>query len=111
MTSAQSSPNSHSEGTQNIDKILNKLEKVSGCKLRVTSGDRTPKENRRVNGAKNSFHLQKDRARDIKPVDPKCIKIKDLGKIACRYTSTITYPKHIHIDNRETKICFKGSYK
>lgn len=93
-----------------IDAMVIKLEKKSGCNLLVTSGYRSPKENKRVGGAKNSYHL-KDQARDIVPVNSKCISVKKLGNLACKYVSTILYKRHVHIDARKNKICIKGTYK
>lgn len=96
---------------KNIDKILIKIEKESGCKLRVTSGYRTKKQNRRVGGAPKSFHLL-DRARDFHSAKrKKGCGIKRLAKIACKYATTIRYKFHVHVDDRKDKKCFRGKYK
>ena len=92
-----------------IDNQVLLLEQITGCKLVVTSGFRSPEKNKAVGGSKNSYHL-KDRARDLIVKDPECISISLLGKIACFGMSTIVYKKHIHIDNREVSICIDGSY-
>jgi len=93
-----------------IDNTVKELESLSGCELVITSGFRTPEHNKRVGGAPNSYHLY-NRARDVVPKDKKCISIKELGKIACKITSSIIYKKHIHLDNRKNPICIKGRYK
>ena len=48
-----------------IVNIKNQLEKKINCKLYVTSADRTPEHNRRVGGAKKSYHLKKGMALDL----------------------------------------------
>lgn len=95
----------------NIEAILRKIEKESGCKLYTTSGFRTKEHNKRVGGAPNSFHLS-DRARDfISITKGKSCSIKQLAKIACKYATTIEYKDHIHIDDRKVKKCWKWRYK
>ena len=89
-----------------IDKSVAKLSEITGCDMIITSGFRSKKDNDRVGGAKHSFHLT-DRARDLVPKDRSCISIKELGKIACGFTSTLIYKKHLHIDNRKKKLCLK----
>lgn len=94
-----------------IDTTLRKIERESGCKLYITSGYRSKKHNKRVGGAKNSYHLS-NRARDFRSaVRKKGCGPKRLGRIACKHTTTIIYRYHVHIDNRKDKICFKGTYK
>lgn len=93
-----------------IDKSVKRLEKITGCKLIITSGFRTKKKNRQVGGAKHSYHLT-DRARDLVPKSLKCISIKKLGEVACKLNlGVLVYKKsniHVHIDNRKTPICLK----
>ena len=96
--------------TAPIDKILQKIEKETGCEMIVTSGYRTKAHNKKVGGSKNSYHLT-DRARDIVPKNKECISIKQLGEIACKMTSTMVYSRHVHIDSRKKKICITGKYK
>ncbi len=93
-----------------IDITLRLIEMETGCKMKVTSGYRTKAHNRRVGGAKKSYHL-KDMARDIIPVRSGCISLKKLAKIACKYTTTISYYNHVHIDSRKQRKCFRGRYK
>lgn len=87
------------------------IQTESKCTLYVTSGNRTKKHNDEVGGTKGSYHLKRDRARDFVSLvkNPRC-SIQNIAKIACKYATTIEYPKHIHIDNRKNKKCFKGSY-
>ena len=87
------------------------MQEVTGCTLLITSGNRTPEYNKKIGGAKFSYHLKKNSARDIIPKDKNCISIKALGKIACEYTSTIVYKRHIHIDNRKKRLCINARYK
>ena len=96
--------------TTPIKTILAEIAKESGCKLIVTSGDRTPEHNRKVGGAKHSFHLQKGRALDFVSKGRNC-SILRVARIACKHTTTIRYSGHIHIDNRTVKRCFKGRYR
>ena len=93
-----------------IDITLRIIEMETGCKMKVTSGHRTKAHNKRVGGAKHSYHL-KDMARDIVPVKRGCISLKKLAKIACKYTTTISYHNHVHIDSRKQRKCFRGMYK
>lgn len=93
-----------------IDSDVRLLEELSFCKMRVTSGYRTPEYNKSIGGAPNSYHIH-DRARDIQPKDPKCISIKELAKIACFLKmSVIQYTRHLHLDDRTNPICQKGTY-
>lgn len=81
------------------------METITKCKFIVTSADRTPEHNKKVGGVEDSYHLKKDSAIDIVP---KCNKsIEEIGEILCKYVSTIMYKRHIHIDNRENKLCLK----
>lgn len=93
-----------------IDITLRIIEMETGCKMKITSGYRSRKHNKRVGGAKNSYHLT-NRARDIIPVKRGCISLKKLAKIACKYATTISYHNHVHIDSRKRKKCFRGRYK
>ena len=94
-----------------IGTILKRIERESGCKLHITSRKRSKKHNKRVGGAKNSFHLS-GRAIDFRSAYRKrgC-GIKRLARISCKYATTIRYKWHVHIDNRKVKRCFNGSYK
>lgn len=82
-----------------IDKSLKIIESHVPCQVIVTSSTRTIKENRRVGGAKYSYHLL-GRAFDI---ISKCLSPKELYAIVRKYTNvtTILYPTHLHIDNRK----------
>ena len=83
-----------------IDESVSQLEAMTGCKLVVTSGHRTPEHNKKIGGAKNSLHLY-NRARDIVPTN-NCISLSDLADEAHKLgLTTIEYQKHIHIDNRD----------
>ena len=88
---------------KNIDKAVEELELETTCEMKITSGLRTPEHNKKIGGAKNSYHLT-DRARDVVP-EKGCITIPELAKIACEFASVIEYKSHIHIDDREKRIC------
>lgn len=102
--------NVHAKLSQkNIDKILRRISKETKCRIFVTSGYRTKKHNKEVGGAKKSWHL-KDRARDFY-VKGKGCTLKYVAKVACKYLTTIRYPKHIHTDDRPNKKCWTSKYK
>ena len=87
--------------TMPIDISLYQIKMATGCKVIITSGYRSKEHNDKVGGARNSFHL-KDRARDVVVRD--CDR-KEWAKYACKYVSVISYKDHIHVDNRQSKIC------
>lgn len=89
---------------------ITRLERESGCKLKITSGMRTRAENERVGGAQNSYHL-KGMAYDLQVLNKGCISLKSLQRIACKFVSTILYSNHIHIDTRSNQVHLKGWYK
>ena len=79
------------------------------CGAVVTSSDRTAKENTRVGGVSNSYHLNGE-ALDV--AFPNCLtSMEDLGKIARKYfNGVIVYKRHIHVDIRKTPYYGKGHY-
>ena len=83
-----------------IYKKLQLLEKDIKCKLFITSGYRTKKHNRKVGGARNSYHLR-GKALDLSPI--KCnITLYTLFIISRKYfRGVIKYPNHIHVDIRK----------
>lgn len=90
-----------------IDDVLDKIQKEVKCPIVVTSGYRSKKHNKKVGGAKNSYHLT-DRARDIKA---NCLSSRELGKICKKYANgVIVYKHHVHIDNREKPYFGTGVY-
>ena len=80
------------------------------CEPVITSGHRSEEHNKRVGGAKNSYHL-KGQALDLFFYD-KCGKsLKEIVVIAQKYfNGVIVYKKHIHVDIRDKKYFGKGSY-
>jgi uncharacterized protein YcbK (DUF882 family) len=89
-----------------IDKSIEMIEESTGCEIVVTSGHRTPKRNKEVGGAPNSYHLY-DRARDFVLKQPECMKLSDIAGISCILgLNVIQYPRHIHIDNRNNPKCW-----
>jgi len=85
-----------------IDRKISKIRKglPKHCRFRITSGHRTKEHNRRIGGAKFSYHLM-DRARDIVT---NCSKIVvDLAEE--HGLSSIKYKGHIHLDDRSEYIC------
>lgn len=84
-------------GAEIADSLVN-IQKEVACPIIITSGLRSIKHNKKVGGAKNSYHL-KNRARDI--VAP-CLTTQELAKICKKHVNgVIVYKKHVHIDNRE----------
>ena len=83
-----------------IDNVLYKIQNETKCSVTITSGYRSVAHNKKVGGAKHSYHLT-DRARDVVP---KC-DIKRWSSMACKYVSVIAYKTHVHIDNRRDKLC------
>lgn len=84
-----------------VNEIVNHIEKVSGCDMRITSGYRTIGKNLEVGGSAHSQHLY-DLARDIKPKDSACISLDDIAlitRIAGR--RAYVYKTHVHIDMRK----------
>ena len=68
-------------------------------KLIITSGYRTSKHNKKVGGAKRSYHLRG------MAVDMYCkyLTHAQLGRRAlnCDFTTAIVYKSHVHLDIRE----------
>ena len=85
-----------------IDNVLYKLQYKTKCSIHITSGKRSISHNKKVGGAKHSYHLT-DRARDL-VVNAECDK-KAFALEACKYASVIQYKTHFHIDNRRKRLC------
>jgi uncharacterized protein YcbK (DUF882 family) len=98
-------------GANETDYRLYQLRKASNCKLVVSSGFRSVSENRRVGGAKNSYHL-KDMTRDV-IIEPSCLYFKfALAELAKKFfNGVIVYKRHIHLDTREKPYYSLGVYK
>jgi hypothetical protein len=77
--------------SQEADAVITNL--IPG--VRVTSGARSPADNRRVGGAPNSFHLQ-DRARDLVP--PAGMTVGQLAaKLQQAGFRTLNEGNHVHV--------------
>jgi hypothetical protein len=77
--------------SQEADSVIANL--IPG--VRVTSGARSPADNRRVGGAANSFHLQ-DRARDLVP--PAGMTVGQLAaKLQQAGFRTLNEGNHVHV--------------
>ena len=84
-----------------IQDDLKKIQKEVPCKIQVHSAFRSPKHNKRVGGAKNSYHLL-GRALDI---SAPCMSHSALSKIARKHVNgVLLYKSHVHIDNRPYKL-------
>lgn len=90
-------------------KAYEEFKKELSCKPIISSGYRSPKKNKAVGGAKNSYHLH-GKALDL--VFPKCLThFDDIAQIAKKYfNGVIVYPNHIHVDIRKKPYFGKGKY-
>lgn len=86
-----------------INVRFTKLKDLTKCNLKISSGYRTVKQNRRVNGARYSYHL-KDLARDVVK-DTQCkLTYRQIGLVALSlFQGVIVYKTHIHVDLRSTR--------
>lgn len=75
------------------------------CSTRITSYKRSKEKNKRVGGAKNSYHLY-GRALDV-VVKPKFCKKLFINLAMEHDLSVIIYTSHVHVDNRIGKVCLK----
>lgn len=80
------------------------------CKLTITSHWRTPKQNKKVGGAKNSYHLY-GRALDVVAKGADYCKVLFENLALEHGLSVIKYEGHTHIDNRENQICLTKKKK
>lgn len=92
---------SKSHAAEGIYVALGAIQKEVPCNIRVHSAKRSKKQNKRVGGAPNSYHL-KGRALDI---SARCLSHEDLAKIARKHANgVLLYETHVHIDNRPYKL-------
>lgn len=86
-----------------IDNKVLRLQHLSGCRLKISSGYRTPKRNKAIGGAPESYHLS-DRARDLIIVGKCPHNYRTLALIAAGlFGGVISYRTHLHVDTREEK--------
>lgn len=83
--------------------LLEILRKTIEKPVTITSGYRTPEHNKKVGGAKYSFHMR-GMAADItvKDMTPKEVA-KELDKLAPNSCGIIVYKSWVHFDTRNTK--------
>lgn len=83
--------------------LLEILRKTIKKPVIITSGYRTPEHNKKVGGAKNSFHMR-GMAADItvKDMTPKDVA-KELDKLAPNSCGIIVYKSWVHFDTRNSK--------
>jgi hypothetical protein len=93
-------------GYTTVDDMINDIETASGCEMAISSGFRSPIQNKRVGGSKSSYHLV-DRARDIYPKVHNCVSLFDIWRLGCMLGSSILYKSHVHLDDRVSPVCFK----
>lgn len=94
----------------NVKKLaieLQKLRDLLGLPIKINSGYRTPSYNRKIGGAKNSFHVQA-KAADIVVTDitPKQLHAKiekwiEQGKL--NFKGVGLYDTFVHVDVRDRK--------
>jgi uncharacterized protein YcbK (DUF882 family) len=88
----------------------NQLQEETGCTFVISSGHRTPRKNKEVGGADNSYHLY-GKAIDVVPKTCR-YSIFRLAQIAHKYfNGVIYYDKHIHLDIRKDKYFARGTYE
>lgn len=92
-------------------KALEKIRALTGHPLKVTSGYRTPKYNKAVGGAPNSFH-KKGMAADLKSAGMTptqlfraIVNLMDQGEIPAGGVKK--YPTFVHYDQRGKKTLFE----
>lgn len=85
-----------------IQKILKQIQADVPCSITVHSHWRSKKYNSEIGGARHSLHVD-GRAMDISAIE--CLSHGELGKLANKYASVIIYNDHVHIDERDPKIC------
>jgi len=73
------------------------LKDASNCDFTISSGHRSKKHNKRVGGAKNSFHLT-GQALDLVPKCNKPFSYIARQAIKAGFSGVIVYKKHIHVD-------------
>ena len=85
----------------NLDTKLEQFKEASKCEFIISSGVRTPEHNKKVGGAKNSYHLNGKAYDLVKKCD---LSYKELGKIATKFfNGVIVYKRHLHVDVRQHK--------
>ena len=88
---------------EELDNKILQLQHLSGCHLKVTSGYRSPRKNKRVGGAQQSYHLL-NRARDLVMVGRCPHSYRTLATLATTlFEGVISYPTHLHVDDREIR--------
>jgi len=90
-----------------VDCINTLAESVFDKKLRITSGYRTPKHNRKVGGAVRSYHL-KGQAIDCYVWSHSHEEVAKKA-LNCGFTTAIVYKSHVHLDIREKGLGLKKS--
>jgi len=88
-------------------KKLDNLRERFGLPIEISSGYRTEEDNKRVGGAKNSYHL-KGMAVDIPITEYSPDELYTLIKLCfdIEFNGIILYPFHLHLDIREDKKVF-----
>lgn len=88
-----------------IDAFITSVQKEG---IKVNSAHRSKEHNKKVGGAKNSFHLLACGARDIQKSSIHNVKEFIRLALLAKYR-IIEYKNHIHIDTGESKY-LKGTY-
>ena len=91
--------------------FLEKVRRIIKTPIIVASGYRSEKKNKKVGGAKNSYHL-KGEAVDILTLNLRAGQIYTIIKEAMLggIKGIIIYPRHIHFDLRTLDFFGLGSY-
>ncbi len=85
---------------------LQQLRDLIGKPIMVNSGYRTPEYNKRVGGAKNSYHMQ-GKAVDIK-VNGLSISELKANALEVGFNGVGVYKNFLHVDIRRIKVVWRG---
>lgn len=94
----------------NVKKLANELQKLRdllGLPIKINSGYRTPSYNRKIGGAKNSFHVQAKAAdivvADIEPKKLHAMIEKWIEQGKLNFKGVGLYNTFVHVDVRDRK--------
>jgi len=101
-------PSISSQTEIGADEVMGYINSAFPKRFQVTSGDRTPERNKQVGGVPDSYHLQKNRAKDFIPVNGRFAEGEKerLGELVAQYGYEVIQHKHnnsYHIEPSKKK--------